>query len=218
MCLAHARCICRIAAREPRLQGSNGSHDQSQSRRNSIPDESSQSPIGAIAPGSRTRTLERVTSNPNQISAVLWPQACAPPGSLFRRPQASTRGCECPERLAVVRRAAGGPEQQLREAALAERPEAPRSGAGSRGRAPDATMGKGSMGAVDKNMRKELSLEIDGHACPDQYVNVGIGAEITWRAPHAVDATLIPWPPRNSLVDCHTGLHAPRVRRNRGLV
>ena len=27
------------------------------------------------------------------------------------------------------------------------------------------------MGAVDKNMRKELSLEIDGHACPDQYVN-----------------------------------------------
>ena len=31
-------------------------------------------------------------------------------------------------------------------------------------------MGKG-MGAVDKNMRKELSLEIDGHACPDQYVN-----------------------------------------------
>ena len=50
------------------------------------------------------------------------------------------------------------------------------------------------MGAVDKNMRKELSLEIDGHACPDQYVNVGIGAEITWRAPHAVDATLIPWP------------------------
>ena len=43
-------------------------------------------------------------------------------------------------------------------------PEAPRSGAGSRGRAPAATMGKGSMGAVDKNMRKELSLEIDGHA------------------------------------------------------
>ena len=55
-------------------------------------------------------------------------------------------------------------------------------------------MGKGE-GAVDKNMRKELSLEIDGHACPDQYVNVGTGAEITWRAPHAVDATLIPWPP-----------------------
>jgi hypothetical protein len=71
-------------------------------------------------------------------------------------------------------------------------PEAPRSGAGSRGRAPDATMGKGSMGAVDKNMRKELSLEIDGHACPDQYVNVGLGAEIAWRAPHAVDATLSP--------------------------
>ena len=42
-------------------------------------------------------------------------------------------------------------------------PEAPRSGAGSRGRAPAATMGKGE-GAVDKNMRKELSLEIDGHA------------------------------------------------------
>jgi len=35
---------------------------------------------------------------------------------------------------------------------------------GSRGRAPDATMGKGE-GAIDKNMRKELSLEIDGHAC-----------------------------------------------------
>ena len=144
--------------------------------------------------GSRTRTLERVTSNPNQISAVLWPQACAPPGSLFRRRQASTRGCECPERLAVVRRAAGGPGQQLWEAAPGTAgPEAPRSGAGSRGRAPDATMGKGE-GAVDKNMRKELSLEIDGHACPDQYVNVGIGAEITWRAPHAVDAMLIPWP------------------------
>ena len=159
--------------------------------------------------GSRTRTLERVTSNPNQISAVLWPQACAPPGSLFRRRQASTRGCECPERLAVVRRAAGGPGQQLWEAAPGTAgPEAPRSGAGSRGRAPDATMGKGE-GAVDKNMRKELSLEIDGHAsaaahesrrrhaiilterrCPDQYVNVGIGAEITWRVPHAVDATL----------------------------
>ena len=63
------------------------------------------------------------------------------------------------------------------------------SPSGSRGRAPDATMGKGE-GAVDKNMRKELSLEIDGHAfapaheshrrhatdatprrCPDQYVN-----------------------------------------------
>ena len=43
-------------------------------------------------------------------------------------------------------------------------------------------MGKGE-GAVDKNMRKELSLEIDGHACPDQYVNVGTGAEITCRAP-----------------------------------
>ena len=48
-------------------------------------------------------------------------------------------------------------------------------------------MGKG-MGAVDKNMRKELSLEIDGHACPDQYVNVGIGVEIKCRAPHAIDA------------------------------
>ena len=116
--------------------------------------------------------------------------ACAPPGSLFRRRQASTRGCECPERLAVVRRAAGDPGQ-LHQAALAEEaaPEAQRSGAGSRGRAPDATMGKGE-GAVDKNMRKELSLEIDGHAfapvhkshvaaparyfahrCPDQYVN-----------------------------------------------
>ena len=171
----------------------------------------------ASAPaGSRTRTLERVTSNPNQISAVLWPQACAPPGSLFRRRQASTRGCECPGRLAVVRRAAGGPEQQLREPWHSSGPEAPRSGAGSRGRAPAATMGKGSMGAVDKNMRKELSLEIDGHACPDQYVNVGIGAEITWRAPHAVDAMLIPY--RTSLVDSRTGLHAPRVRGDRGLV
>ena len=48
-------------------------------------------------------------------------------------------------------------------------------------------MGKG-MGAVDKNMRKELSLEIDGHACPDQYVNVGIGVEIKCRTPHAIDA------------------------------
>ena len=48
-------------------------------------------------------------------------------------------------------------------------PEAPRSGA-ARGRAPAATMGKGE-GAVDKNMRKELSLEIDGHASR-QYVNV----------------------------------------------
>ena len=56
-------------------------------------------------------------------------------------------------------------------------------------------MGKG-MGAVDKNMRKELSLEIDGHACPDQYVNVGIGVEIKFRAPHAIDAMLIPWPRR----------------------
>ena len=55
-------------------------------------------------------------------------------------------------------------------------------------------MGRGG-GAVDKNMRKELSLEIDGHACPDQYVNVGIGAEIYLRAPHAVDATSSPWPP-----------------------
>ena len=70
-------------------------------------------------------------------------------------------------------------------------------------------MGKGSMGAVDKNMRKELSLEIDGHACPDQYVNVGIGAEITWRAPHAIEAMLIR--PRSSLVDSHTGLHAVRI-------
>ena len=77
-------------------------------------------------------------------------------------------------------------------------------------------MGKG-MGAVDKNMRKELSLEIDGHACPDQYVNVGIGVEIKCRAPHAVEATLIPWP-RNSLVDSHTGLHAARVRRNSGFI
>ena len=74
-------------------------------------------------------------------------------------------------------------------------------------------MGKG-MGAVDKNMRKELSLEIDGHACPDQYVNVGIGVEIKCRAPHAIDAMLSPWPPRNSLVDSRTGLHAARVRRN----
>ena len=75
-------------------------------------------------------------------------------------------------------------------------------------------MGKG-MGAVDKNMRKELSLEIDGHACPDQYVNVGIGVEIKFRAPHAIDAMLSPWPrPRNSLVDSRTGLHAARVRRN----
>ena len=48
-------------------------------------------------------------------------------------------------------------------------------------------MGKGE-GAVDKNMRKELSLEIDGHACPDQYVNVGIGVEIKFRAPHAIEA------------------------------
>ena len=78
-------------------------------------------------------------------------------------------------------------------------------------------MGKG-MGAVDKNMRKELSLEIDGHACPDQYVNVGIGVEIKCRAPHAIEAMLIPWPrrldgveaheSRNSRVDSHTGLHA----------
>ena len=52
-------------------------------------------------------------------------------------------------------------------------------------------MGKG-MGAVDKNMRKELSLEIDGHACPDQYVNVGIGVEIKCRAPHAIDAMVSP--------------------------
>jgi hypothetical protein len=75
-------------------------------------------------------------------------------------------------------------------------------------------MGKG-MGAVDKNMRKELSLEIDGHACPDQYVNVGIGVEIKCRTPHAIEAMLIPWPhPRNSLVDSRTGLHAARVRRN----
>ena len=96
---------------------------------------------------------------------MLWPQACAPPGSLFRRRQASTRGCECPERVAVVRRAAGGPGQQLQAALGTAGPEAPCSGAGSRGRAPAATMGKGSMGAVDKNMRKELSLEIDGHAC-----------------------------------------------------
>ena len=43
-------------------------------------------------------------------------------------------------------------------------PEAPRSGAGSRGRAPAATMGRGE-GAIDKNMRKELILEIDGHSC-----------------------------------------------------
>ena len=46
------------------------------------------------------------------------------------------------------------------------------------------------MGAVDKNMRKELSLEIDGHACPDQYVNVGVGAELTWRAPRAMSTQL----------------------------
>ena len=133
--------------------------------------------------------------------------ACAPPGSLFRRRQASTRGCECPERLAVVRRAAGDPGQ-LHQAALAEEaaPEAPRSGAGSRGRAPDATMGKGE-GAVDKNMRKELSLEIDGHACPDQYVNVGIGAELKFRAPHAIDAMLSPWPRRLDGVAAHEGPH-----------
>ena len=80
-------------------------------------------------------------------------------------------------------------------------------------------MGKG-MGAVDKNMRKELSLEIDGHACPDQYVNVEIGVEIKFRAPHAIEAMLIPWPrrldgvSRNSLVDSRTGLHAARVRGN----
>ena len=80
-------------------------------------------------------------------------------------------------------------------------------------------MGKGE-GAVDKNMRKELSLEIDGHACPDQYVNVGIGVEIKCRAPHAIEAMLIPWPrrldgvSRNSLVDSRTGLHAARVRGN----
>ena len=49
-------------------------------------------------------------------------------------------------------------------------------------------MGKG-MGAVDKNMRKELSLEIDVHACPDQYVNVGIGVEIKCRAPRAIGVT-----------------------------
>ena len=55
-------------------------------------------------------------------------------------------------------------------------------------------MGRGG-GAIDKNMRKELSLEIDGHACPDQYVNVGIGVASKCRAPHAVDATLSPWPP-----------------------
>ena len=78
-------------------------------------------------------------------------------------------------------------------------------------------MGKG-MGAVDKNMRKELSLEIDGHACPDQYVNVGIGVEIKFRAPHAIEAIgSMAWrltKSRNSRVDSHTGLHADRVRRN----
>ena len=61
-------------------------------------------------------------------------------------------------------------------------------------------MGKG-MGAVDKNMRKELSLEIDGHACPDQYVNVGIGVEIKFRAPHAIGAMLSPWPRRLDVVE-----------------
>ena len=82
-------------------------------------------------------------------------------------------------------------------------------------------MGKG-MGAVDKNMRKELSLEIDGHACPDQYVNVGIGVEIKCRTPHAIDAIgSMAWrltKSRNSLVDSHTGLHAARIRGDRGLV
>ena len=103
-----------------------------------------------------------------------------------------TRGCGRPERITA---ALGGDPGQLQRQPCrggSSGPEAPRSGA-ARGRAPDATMGKGE-GAVDKNMRKELSLEIDGHACPDQYVNVGIGAEIKCRAPHAVDATLIPWP------------------------
>ena len=74
-------------------------------------------------------------------------------------------------------------------------------------------MGKG-MGAVDKNMRKELSLEIDGHACPDQYVNVGIGVEIKFRAPHAIDA--IPYP--NSRVDSYTGRQQKRQRKLRRAV
>ena len=127
----------------------------------------------------------------NQISAVLGRRPCAA-GQPF---SVLTRGCGRPERITAA--LGGDPGQLQRQPSRggSSGPEAPRSGAGSRGRAPAATMGKGSMGAVDKNMRKELSLEIDGHACPDQYVNVGIGAEITWRAPHAIDATSSPWPP-----------------------
>ena len=74
-----------------------------------------------------------------------------------------TRGCGRPERITA---ALGGDPGQLQRQPCrggSSGPEAPRSGAGSRGRAPAATMGKGE-GAVDKNMRKELSLEIDGHA------------------------------------------------------
>ena len=121
----------------------------------------------------------------NQISAVLGRRPCAA-GQPF---SVLTRGCGRPERITA---ALGGDPGQLQRQPCrggSSGPEAPRSGAGSRGRAPAATMGKGE-GAVDKNMRKELSLEIDGHACapvreshrrhatdatprrcPDQYVN-----------------------------------------------
>ena len=100
----------------------------------------------------------------NQISAVLWPQACRCRAAFFaagrrRRVAASARNAS---QSSGARPEAPGSSS---EAALGTAgPEAPRSGAGSRGRAPAAAMGKG-MGAVDKNMRKELSLEIDGHAC-----------------------------------------------------
>ena len=95
----------------------------------------------------------------NQISAVLGRRPCAA-GQPF---SVLTRGCGRPERITA---ALGGDPGQLQRQPCrggSSGPEAPRSGAGSRGRAPAATMGKGE-GAVDKNMRKELSLEIDGHA------------------------------------------------------
>ena len=104
---------------------------------------------------------------------MLWPQACVLPGSRSPARNASTRDRNASQPSGAR------PTRYPRRAALAQEAWAAPA---ARATAPAATMGKGE-GAVDKNMRKELSLEIDGHACPDQYVNVGTGAEITCRAP-----------------------------------
>ena len=85
--------------------------------------------------------------------------ACAPPGSLW----AVDAWLRVPGRLAVVRRAAEGPERLQPLPVGSSGPEAPRSGAGRAAARPTPPWARAR--APSEEQRKGLSpLEIDGHA------------------------------------------------------